>query len=145
MNDREKWRETVRDIRAGGATWWWWWYIYIYIYIYILSSTDKFVVSQLFSEAIHARCFKSRSKPGWLYIRYLTPRDIVIVCEFFVYILHKRYRRPGVLNSWEELMRFSLCWSIMKPDVPLHAKISWYLLLLELKGLLLYRRNKIFF
>ena len=23
MNDREKWRERVRDIRAGGATWWW--------------------------------------------------------------------------------------------------------------------------
>ena len=28
MNDREKWRERVRDIRAGGTTWWWWWYIY---------------------------------------------------------------------------------------------------------------------
>ena len=27
MSDREKWRETVRDIRADGATWWWWWYI----------------------------------------------------------------------------------------------------------------------
>ena len=26
MNDREKWRERVRDIRAGGATWWWWWW-----------------------------------------------------------------------------------------------------------------------
>ena len=24
MSDREKWRETVRDIRADGATWWWW-------------------------------------------------------------------------------------------------------------------------
>ena len=36
MNDWEKWRERVRDIRAGGTTWWWWWwYIYIYIYIYI--------------------------------------------------------------------------------------------------------------
>ena len=23
MNDREKWRERVRDIRAGGTTWWW--------------------------------------------------------------------------------------------------------------------------
>ena len=23
MNDREKWREMVRDIRAGGTTWWW--------------------------------------------------------------------------------------------------------------------------
>ena len=25
MNDREKWRERVRDICAGGTTWWWWW------------------------------------------------------------------------------------------------------------------------
>ena len=24
MNDREKWREKVRDIRVGGTTWWWW-------------------------------------------------------------------------------------------------------------------------
>ena len=51
MNDREKWREMVKDIHAGGTTWWWWWwniyiyvcvcvclhiYIYVYIYIYIL-------------------------------------------------------------------------------------------------------------
>ena len=28
MNDRETWREMVRDIRAGGMTrWWWWWWI----------------------------------------------------------------------------------------------------------------------
>ena len=27
INDREKWRERVRDIRASGTTWWlWWWY-----------------------------------------------------------------------------------------------------------------------
>ena len=25
MNDREEWRERVRDIRASGMTWWWWW------------------------------------------------------------------------------------------------------------------------
>ena len=24
MNDREKWREMVKDIRTGGMTWWWW-------------------------------------------------------------------------------------------------------------------------
>ena len=24
MNDREKWGERVRDIRASGTTWWWW-------------------------------------------------------------------------------------------------------------------------
>ena len=26
MNDREKWRERVRDTRASRATWWWWWW-----------------------------------------------------------------------------------------------------------------------
>ena len=26
MNDREKWRERVRDIRDSGTTWWWWWW-----------------------------------------------------------------------------------------------------------------------
>ena len=31
MNDREKWWEKIRDIRASGTTW------YIYIYIYYLS------------------------------------------------------------------------------------------------------------
>ena len=27
MNDREKWREMVWDIRAGGTTWWWWYFL----------------------------------------------------------------------------------------------------------------------
>ena len=26
MNDREKWRERVRDIHASGIWWWWWWF-----------------------------------------------------------------------------------------------------------------------
>ena len=24
MNDREKWRDRIRDIRASSTTWWWW-------------------------------------------------------------------------------------------------------------------------
>ena len=27
MNDREKWRERVKDIRASGMTWWWYMYV----------------------------------------------------------------------------------------------------------------------
>ena len=27
MNDRETWRERVRDIRASRMSWWWWWYL----------------------------------------------------------------------------------------------------------------------
>ena len=26
MNDREKWRERVKDIHATSMTWWWWWW-----------------------------------------------------------------------------------------------------------------------
>ena len=28
MNDREEWRERVRDIRAASTRWWWWWWWY---------------------------------------------------------------------------------------------------------------------
>ena len=26
MDDREGWRERIKEIRAGSATWWWWWW-----------------------------------------------------------------------------------------------------------------------
>ena len=26
MNDKEKWRERIRNIRASGTWWWWWWW-----------------------------------------------------------------------------------------------------------------------
>ena len=29
MNDREEWRERVRDIRAASTIWWWWWILLI--------------------------------------------------------------------------------------------------------------------
>ena len=31
MNDREEWRERVRDIRATSAIWWWWWWCYLQV------------------------------------------------------------------------------------------------------------------
>ena len=38
MNDREKWRERVRDILASGRTWWWWWW-YLSKYVQTSDST----------------------------------------------------------------------------------------------------------
>ena len=40
MNNRDKWRERVRDIRASGTTWWWWFihvflYMFLYMYFYM--------------------------------------------------------------------------------------------------------------
>ena len=37
MNDREMWRERVRDIRAGSMTWlWWWWFAHLYRYCFYI-------------------------------------------------------------------------------------------------------------
>ena len=30
MNDRETWRERVRDIRCSRTSWWWWWIVFIF-------------------------------------------------------------------------------------------------------------------
>ena len=37
MNDREEWRERVRDIRAASTIWWWW-----YIHKYTLTHTHLY-------------------------------------------------------------------------------------------------------
>ena len=47
MNDREKWRERVRDICASGTTWWWRWSI---------------IFSLFFSEVSFIGC---RDSLGW--------------------------------------------------------------------------------
>ena len=39
MNDREKWRERVREIPAGGTTWWWW---YTLINYFPMNQTESF-------------------------------------------------------------------------------------------------------
>ena len=36
MNDRECWRERVRDIRASCTSWWWMMIIYVYICIHVI-------------------------------------------------------------------------------------------------------------
>ena len=47
MNDREEWRERVRDIRATSAIWWWW-YIFIYIPdMWILCLYSRFILNEV--------------------------------------------------------------------------------------------------
>ena len=46
MNDREKWRERVMDIRAGGTTWWWWWWWVLFsLYLIFLKSLFRGYIS----------------------------------------------------------------------------------------------------
>ena len=41
MNDREEWRERVRDIRATSAIWWWW-----YIYVYLSPTLAQLIITE---------------------------------------------------------------------------------------------------
>ena len=51
MNDREKWRERVRDIRATSTTWWWWWWLLYILWddwpIFMISGSNKQLHQQL--------------------------------------------------------------------------------------------------
>ena len=52
LNDRENWRERVRDIRACGTTWWWWLsilYLPRYYYKVFLSEVRPITVLRLLS------------------------------------------------------------------------------------------------
>ena len=82
MNDREKWRERLRDIRASGTTWWWWW-----LFIYY-SNTDflkpiLFILEQniwIFNQSDSKTNFKKK-------------KTIYQINEFFSFVLPDM--RPG--------------------------------------------------
>ena len=52
MNDREEWRERVRDIRATSAIWWWWWNVVKNFLLFLSNANNSnehysFVCTQL--------------------------------------------------------------------------------------------------
>ena len=58
MNDREKWRERIRDIRASGMIWWWWWWysyqsLFKWTLLYDVKSWPRFcafIINKWFSK-----------------------------------------------------------------------------------------------
>ena len=46
MNDREKWRERVRDIRASSTTWWWWWWLLIKIWRWMRGHSSEVIAEK---------------------------------------------------------------------------------------------------
>ena len=98
--------------------------IYIYIYIYIYPQTNCFVVSQVFSVARLARCFKLGLKPSWLYINQISyPRAIIIlsvskgifyIYNFYIYTVsywsapcsHIKWNLQNDFKLWQRLLAF---------------------------------------
>ena len=65
MNDREEWRERVRDIRAAITIWWWWWwYIITYLYFHIYN-----IFAPVISASVHR------------YVNYFDIQVLIMVTE----------------------------------------------------------------
>ena len=104
MNDREKLRERVRDIRASGTTWWWWWLFRItwsviyYAYTYISGNIIRHSFRTSMNERTH---FFIK-----IYISHfiLERADVSMMCERWVegHILWERtsshvfFQEPGL-------------------------------------------------
>ena len=97
MNDREEWRESVRDNHACGTTWWWWWMV-----IFIL---------------VENKHFHKKKKPKNRWDLSISVRYFVYYCMFLfntpiwlVVCLTKEYRPsyyfPMAVGRTEVLMAF---------------------------------------
>ena len=62
MNDGEKWRERVRDIRATSAIWWWWWWLFLIKLATLVESDPK----APFSTATTSMCWGGRYSIHWI-------------------------------------------------------------------------------
>ena len=61
MNDREEWRERVRDIRAASTIWWWWWWWLLYMLwddwpIFMISRSNEQLQQQLKYTLLNPDC-----------------------------------------------------------------------------------------
>ena len=65
MNDREEWRERVRDIRATSAIWWWWWW-YTHTHTHYRIYNSVLLVKKL----IISDCWKCYSSHFWVCNRW---------------------------------------------------------------------------
>ena len=98
MNDREKWRERVRDIRAGGTTWWWWWW-------YINEKFKK----PFFSYDVSSITFQTflfwhlKLLYSWKFIMLL------------LYILWDDWP-IFMISRWNEQLKQQLEYTLLKPD-----------------------------
>ena len=68
MNDREKWRERVRDIRASGTTWWWWWWWHTWNHLILC----KEMSSGSFKTVINKICLQI------MYLIYTEKEDVAL-------------------------------------------------------------------
>ena len=119
MNDREKWRERVRDIRARGTTWWWWWWWWLWNHFLLdlltfeVTSLGRLYVADVHPGKISAKMAqKSRSPSGEWTISFVFLLSIIIavtvslerpyarsICPIFLLCIESNALEKSTYNS----------------------------------------------
>ena len=100
MNDRDEWRERVRDIRATSVIWWWWWLWYnkprwylnltISLFIFLQKLTlAKFSMAETTTGENYESKFHELEDLSWTSFQY--SQTIHLFIKKFVWVRAKRY------------------------------------------------------
>ena len=130
MNDRERWRERARDIRADGSTRWWWWLINklgyrsnsdAYWYLERSCLHYQLMVTHINTDQSHC-CLTSGTWPKPVFLSSTLSTGLRI---YRVHPLQKKgkdpYKRwPGYDINLYLVVRFQF-WSSVVCAVPLHC------------------------
>ena len=105
MNDREKWRERVRDIRAGSATWWWWMMMKVYVHSCFHCCG---VLLNFFQAAIMYKDFWTVHTKNWNI--YCFPVSLTKLCDHILWKMISM-RAVGIILLWpsKDLSRIRSC------------------------------------
>ena len=107
MNDREEWRERIRDIRAASTIWWWWWWWYIHVCVYVCVCMYIYICSQKLvkSDRMYVEVVK-RKKYVWWFV-YLPTRfdfNLFLMQRSFIEIIKKLTKIIEIIEVWEIIM-----------------------------------------
>ena len=99
MNDREEWRERVRDIRAASTIWWWWWSIYVCVCV---REREREREQEIEIECMYVGM--DGWKSVWVSI-YVSEYKLVCICVYVwvckcVYVCESVYVWVSVFKQW---------------------------------------------
>ena len=105
MNDREEWRERVRDIRAASTIWWWWWdTILVYSTFVRDLCTNNNCYKKFFPK------FGCKTIKEWNYICLFTFLLTLTILKIFIWWQSEKeiFRKCPYLENWSSLKNISL-------------------------------------
>ena len=82
MDNRDEWRERVREIHASGVTWWWWWWNFLKNQPCVKSFQCREVGKYIYESWLK---FLDKKKWVWIQSRYLL---IKVLLHIYRWVMH---------------------------------------------------------